>query len=581
MTSKTYKELNSHLASQLVESVTEAANSRYFVFTSKHRDFTESNTPTPSASISNSVMQTYDEMLFGKQVSNSDIIQAIYKYAWANGTAYSMYDDQDTTLDSKTYYVYTEEGTDKHVWKCIDNNSNATSNSKPLYSDVTGSLDSLYIKSAADGYQWRYMYTIPEATWDKFNANNFIPVVANTNAETNAINGAIDMIKVTNNGNNYNEYVSGSVSSATNTTVFVITGSNISGNNDFYNNCMIYITGGTGSGEFKQITDYVGSTKTVTVNTAFNSALDSTSTLQIQPYVRIRGDGSNAEARAIINTSTNTISNVEILQRGSGYTYADITIEANNMAAANLAVARAIMGPFGGHGSNPKEELNAQYVIISTDFANNESSNIPTHNDFRTVGLLKDPYWANLQVTISSPTTNFTVGETVTTTDGSTGYVQFANSSAIRVSNGIGAFANSGSISGGTSSANADISGISINAEDSRSNSSYFEQTFKFTTNLVSGNPFSEDEKVTINNANGFVYFSNSTETSLTTVRGTFDTSNTDTVTGASSSETAKFSGKISPDLVRGSGKVLMLKNVAAVSRSNTTTETVKLVIKF
>ena len=43
----------------------------------------------------------------------------------------------------------------------------------------------------------------------------------------------------------------------------------------------------------------------------------------------------------------------------------------------------------------------------------------------------------------------------------------------------------------------------------------------------------------------------------------------------------AKFSGKISPDLVRGSGKVLMLKNVAAVSRSNTTTETVKLVIKF
>ena len=84
-----------------------------------------------------------------------------------------------------------------------------------------------------------------------------------------------------------------------------------------------------------------------------------------------------------------------------------------------------------------------------------------------------------------------------------------------------------------------------------------------------------------INNANGFVYACNSTITTLTEVKGTFDISNTASVTGATSANVARFNSKISPDLVKGSGTVLMLKNVAAVSRSNTTTETVKLVIKF
>jgi hypothetical protein len=64
-------------------------------------------------------------------------------------------------------------------------------------------------------------------------------------------------------------------------------------------------------------------------------------------------------------------------------------------------------------------------------------------------------------------------------------------------------------------------------------------------------------------------------------VRGTFDATNNYIVTGATSSETARFSNTIQPDLLRGSGEVLLLKNVEAISRSNTNTETIKLVIKF
>ena len=137
-----------------------------------------------------------------------------------------------------------------------------------------------------------------------------------------------------------------------------------------------------------------------------------------------------------------------------------------------------------------------------------------------------------------------------------------------------------GSITGAT----ANITAVRVNdADSSRANYHYFQQTSKFEHNLVSGSSFTEDEKVTqaTSGANGIVYQSNATHTSLTTVRGTFEDANTYIVTGGTSSETARFKATVPGDLVRGSGEVLFLKNIEAVSRSNTLTETVKLVLKF
>ena len=589
MTERIYKEFHVHGARQLVESVTEAANDMYYVFTSKHIAFTEASTPTPNESVSNSLFQTYDEMLFGKQVVSGDISHGLENKAWANNTTYYPYDDQDINLNTKDYYVTTLEGSDYHVWKCIDNNSNTASNSQPLYSDVSGSLSSLYIKSAADGYQWRFMYTIPQATYNKFTSNNYIPVVAHANASGNAINGAIDQYFVSDSGNNYNEFANGAVVTATNTTLFKITSTDftLSGNNDFYNNCSIYFTAGVANGEISKISDYVSNSsgKFVTVGTALSANPDSTTRYEITPTVTISGDGSNAVARAMISTSTNTVANIQILQRGAGYTYANVSIEANNMASANLAAARAIIGPFGGHSADPKSELDARYVIISTDFANNESSNIETDNDFRTVGLLKNPYYANTQVTIDAPSSEFTVGEIVThTTTSAKGYVQAANTTKLELSNAYGHFALTGNVTGDDSGASANITAYLVNGKDTaRSNSHYFQQTHKFEHNLVTGSAFTEDEAVvqTTTNANGAVYQSNTTHTSLTSVRGSFGASNTYIVTGGTSSQTVRFKNSIPPDLVRGSGEVLLLKNIEAVSRSNTLTETVKLVLKF
>ena len=587
MTEIITSKLNVHSASQFVESITESELNNYYMFYSKHVDYDESTVPTPSVSLSNSLFQTYDEMIAGKLVTGTDVRQAIKMTEWANGTIYTMFDNQSITLATDTYYVVTTEGTDKHVWKCIDNNNGVASNSQPLFSDVSSSLESLYIKTGNDGYQWKFMYSVNDTDNIKFTANNYLPVIDHANASGNAINGSIDAFKVSSNGAGYNVFANGVVVSSTNTTVFKINSTDfvLSSNDDFYNTCGMYITDGTANGEYSVISDWTASTNTITLATALTVAPDTTTKFEITPDVVIKGDGSNAQARARILTSTNTVSNVQIISRGTGYTHATATVAGNN---TTTAAVRPIIGPNGGHGYNPKAELDAKYVIVSTDFANNEALQIPTHNDFRTVGLIKDPMFSNVQLSITEPSGSFGVGNVVTHSNTTaTGVITFSNSSVLRVTNASGQFLPSNSTFNANiqigSTASANLTAMTINAEDSRSNSSYFQQTTRFGINMTSGGVYSEDESVSqaTSLANGVVYFANSSEVSITSVRGTFTNAGSSVVTGGTSAQTGNFANVTSPDLIKGSGEVMFLKNVEPISRSNTSTESVKLVIQF
>lgn len=50
---------------------------------------------------------------------------------------------------------------------------------------------------------------------------------------------------------------------------------------DFFNGAVIYLTGGTGIGQYRKITDYVGSTKVATIDTNWVTNPDATSTYLI------------------------------------------------------------------------------------------------------------------------------------------------------------------------------------------------------------------------------------------------------------------------------------------------------------
>jgi len=595
------KEFRTHNAKQFVESLDETSNSIYYVFTGKPQTYTEDATPTPTDSVTNAQYQVWDEMISGKQITTNDAKHMIEKNAWANNTAYQAYDDRNGSLNGSAYHVMTTEGSDYHVWKCIANNqSSGNSTSVPLYSDVSSSLNTLYLKTA-DKYQWRFMYTITGANHTKFATTNYVPYIAHTNASTNAVSGSLDAYLVTNSGNNYNEFCNGTFTTVTNATSQVLASSDftLSTNDNFFNNCAIYIKSGTGAGGLNKIIDYVGSSKTITLESAWGTnPSTSDSVFEISPSITLKGDGTNATARALINTSSNTIANVEVVTRGSGYTYVDVTIEANNMASANLAVIRAPIAPAGGHGSDPINELEASRVGISVEFANTESANIPTDNDFRQVGILKDPKHANVQINgIVSGT--WTSGELVTQANTTSyGYVISANSSSVLLANVVGHIStgnstNHANVSGGSSSATMNVTSLFVNTteaatintsnESQRSSFTTFDQRHIFKQNLGSASAFSEDEKIVQDDtsANAFVFFANTSKVSATSVKGTFNIATDNVVTGQTTSRSSKLTAQTNPDLVRNAGDIIYLNNIDAVSRSNTTTEVVRLVITF
>ena len=156
------------------------------------------------------------------------------------------------------------------------------------------------------------------------------------------------------------------------------------------NNSALYISGGTGSGQAaKKIIDYVGSSKTVTLESAFSPAPDGDSTYILAPQITVSGDGSTT-ATAYANVSSGAINYINMIAVGAGYSQAFVTISANSSHGSG-ATAEAYIAPPGGHGSDPVKELAAHNIIMNVQLSGSESDTFPTVNDFREVGILKNP----------------------------------------------------------------------------------------------------------------------------------------------------------------------------------------------
>ena len=103
--------------------------------------------------------------------------------------------------------------------------------------------------------------------------------------------------------------------------------------------------------------------------------------------INITGDGTGAAAIATVN-STNAVNSIIITNPGSGYTFASINI--TDLSGVN-AVARAIISPPGGHGSDPLYELGGKNVMINARLAGSENGILPIVNEYRQISILKDP----------------------------------------------------------------------------------------------------------------------------------------------------------------------------------------------
>ena len=148
--------------------------------------------------------------------------------------------------------------------------------------------------------------------------------------------------------------------------------------------------------------------------------------------ITITGDGSGATAN--ISMSSGVITDINIFNPGSNYTYANVSITSANTQASNAA-AFAPVSPVGGHGYDPVSELGCNHIMYTVEFNSTERLNgvdyIPIDIDYRQVGLLINPmasdtypafangsiYDLSTQITVASGFGAYTPDETVVQID--------------------------------------------------------------------------------------------------------------------------------------------------------------------
>jgi len=359
--------------------------------------------PIPDFVVDNEQNLQYEQhrkFIGAKKIDTGSVSHVVPRYNWAAGTTYSMYRDTDEDMYERRYYVLTDQ---YNVYKCLYNNKGSASSVKP-----TGFSTLPFTTS--DGFTWKYLYTISLGEADKFLTSVHMPVKNIATPDTSpeqtrqqavqnaAVNGAIEIVETVNLGSGYHQVANGVVEVGGRLSIKVSTAGDNGASpiQGFYNGSSVYISSGTGVGQLRRITQWSGSTRTMTVNAAFTTTPNTDSRIIISPTVTIIGDGSSAQAYSRVNASTGSIANVAVINVGSQYTRAKVLISANGIHGVG-ATANAVISPVGGHGSNPVRELAADKIMLNVQFNGSEGVSstgagyIPSNTAFRTLSILKDP----------------------------------------------------------------------------------------------------------------------------------------------------------------------------------------------
>jgi hypothetical protein len=476
-------------------------------------------------------------MIAAKKIGSTDVSHVAPRYNWTTASNYYAYTHANNALFDQQFYVMTD---DYNVYKCLaNNNAGGTSTTKPT---GTGTA----IITTADTYKWKFMYQISAARALKFVTPSYLPTqrvrkannaIANTTdssfqydveiAANTSGNGAIEVVHVSTAGSGYTfgtQYVQAGTFSTTTAKISTSHGfaTDVIVDND------IYFTSDSASGVTGKggtITDYQSGTQIVTWTPALASANVPVvgDGYSIGPKVTITGDGHGANVRAT-NTSAGVIGDVVVVSGGNNYGNAVATISTNTGTSGALT---PIIGPRGGHGDDAIEELGGFFVMVNSRLEYGESGNFTTNNDFRKIGLLAQPLYANGDVATAT-----TIDQCVTVT------VQSWNSTAFAEDELVTATLASGS-------------GATGKVVDFKNNT---------TLRLV-------DVTQGANTALGY-----------DSITGSFRVNETIT---APSGASANTNGVVGGDFQKFSGDVLYIENRSPVTRADDQIEDVKLIIEF
>ena len=324
----------------------------------------------------------HNDMVAAKLISSTSVSHILKRVNWTTGTVYIEYDHLQDDIIDQDFFVFT---TAYRVYKCISNFAGAQSTVEP-----TGVSTSII--ETADNYRWKFMFEVAQADVLLFVTSDWIPVKSpatagtdQANVETAAVAGALEHIDVTAGGGSYRSNI-GTAQAGAAGTITLDTGA--SAVDDYYNNLSVFITSGTGSGQLRTISDYVGSSKLATVSVNWTTNPDNTSVNEVMPAVTItttEGSGATARVSSIVG---GVIKKVAMVTVGTLYRSGTATISSGGGSAATLSVR---VGPAGGHGDNAVSELGGAFVMLNSRLIGNDGSDFPVGDDFRKVHLLINP----------------------------------------------------------------------------------------------------------------------------------------------------------------------------------------------
>jgi len=90
------------------------------------------------------------------------------------------------------------------VFVCLSNNSGTASNTMPQIT-IGGQLPTDPYIITADGYRWKYLYTIPGGLKQKYFSDQWMPIYSDDEVTDSVVDGRLDIVNIVNSGSGYND----------------------------------------------------------------------------------------------------------------------------------------------------------------------------------------------------------------------------------------------------------------------------------------------------------------------------------------------------------------------------------------
>jgi hypothetical protein len=305
----------------LQEDIDSAANN-YYVSVGRPVDWdSDDAAPTPTNTV-RTIRDAQYNMTAVKNIEAHSFV--IPRYSWSLGAIYQGYNDNSVGHPTNSFYVITDEN---NIYVCLEGGKAATGQSVTSTVKPTGTLTTSF--ETADGYVWKFLYSVGALRASQFLSANFMPVTKFGAFDSDDAADHVEQVGI------QNAAVAGQITSYQ------------------------VINGGSG----------------------YTTA----------PIVTVVGNGTEAKASATINGGAVTKIVVKDSDgqkaHGSAYSYAHIEFTGGSGTGAK---GRPVIGPAAGFGADPRDDLKATAMMFTAKPAGAEGSNWVVNNDFRQVSLIKN-----------------------------------------------------------------------------------------------------------------------------------------------------------------------------------------------